>query len=394
MTQAAASPPVLVQMQRRAWLVGAAGVVLALLGVWLNLAQFFRAYLVAYLFWSGLSLGCLALLMLHHVVGGAWGAMIRRLLEAGTRTLPLMVVLFVPLLYGLTTLYSWARPEVVAHDVLLQHKSAYLNVPFFVQRAAAYFAIWLIVMFFLNHWSRQQERVAGAPQERHVQRRLRLLSAPGLMLYVLTVTFAAVDWVMSLEPHWYSTLYGVVILVGQILAALALAIVLITQLAEVPPVSTVLTPQHLHDLGNLLLAFVMLWAYIGFSQFLIIWSGNLPEEVPWYIHRTQGGWEWLGRFVLLLHFGLPFVVLLSRTSKRRAQVLGRLAAGLLMMHLLELFWLVLPAFSPSTLVIHWLDVALPIGMGGLWMAVFVWQLQRRALLPLHDPRLQEVVHHG
>ena len=394
MTQAAASPPVLVQMQRRAWLVGAAGVVLALLGVWLNLAQFFRAYLVAYLFWSGLSLGCLALLMLHHVVGGAWGAMIRRLLEAGTRTLPLMVVLFVPLLYGLTTLYSWARPEVVAHDVLLQHKSAYLNVPFFVQRAAAYFAIWLIVMFFLNHWSRQQERVAGAPQERRVQRRLRLLSAPGLMLYVLTVTFAAVDWVMSLEPHWYSTLYGVVILVGQMLAALALAIVLITHLAEVPPVSTVLTPQHLHDLGNLLLAFVMLWAYIGFSQFLIIWSGNLPEEVPWYIHRTQGGWEWLGRFVLLLHFGLPFVVLLSRTSKRRAQVLGRLAAGLLVMHLLELFWLVLPAFSPSTLVIHWLDVGLPIGMGGLWMAVFVWQLQRRALLPLHDPRLQEVVHHG
>lgn len=394
MTQAAASSPVLVQMQRRAWLVGAAGVVLALLGVWLNLVQFFRAYLVAYLFWSGLSLGCLALLMLHHIVGGAWGAMIRRLLEAGTRTLPLMVVLFVPLLYGLTTLYSWARPEVVAHDVLLQHKSGYLNVPFFVQRAAAYFAIWLIVMFFLNHWSRQQERVAGAPQERHVQRRLRLLSAPGLMLYVLTVTFAAVDWVMSLEPHWYSTLYGVVILVGQILAALALAIVLITHLAEVPPVSTVLTPQHLHDLGNLLLAFVMLWAYIGFSQFLIIWSGNLPEEVPWYIHRTQGGWEWLGRFVLLLHFGLPFVVLLSRTSKRRAQVLGRLAAGLLMMHLLELFWLVLPAFSPSSLVIHWLDVGLPIGMGGLWMAVFVWQLQRRALLPLHDPRLQEVIHHG
>ena len=280
MTQAAASPPVLVQMQRRAWLVGAAGVVLALLGVWLNLAQFFRAYLVAYLFWSGLSLGCLALLMLHHVVGGAWGAMIRRLLEAGTRTLPLMVVLFVPLLYGLTTLYSWARPEVVAHDVLLQHKSGYLNVPFFVQRAAAYFAIWLIVMFFLNHWSRQQERVAGAPQERHVQRRLRLLSAPGLMLYVLTVTFAAVDWVMSLEPHWYSTLYGVVILVGQILAALALAIVLITHLAEVPPVSTVLTPQHLHDLGNLLLAFVMLWAS-PFRNFLL--SG-----LATYLRKSRG----------------------------------------------------------------------------------------------------------
>jgi hypothetical protein len=203
-----------------------------------------------------------------------------------------------------------------------------------------------------------------------------------------------VDWIMSLEPHWYSTLYGVVILVGQILAALALAIVLITQLAEVPPVSTVLTPQHLHDLGNLLLAFVMFWAYIAFSQFLIIWSGNLPEEVPWYIHRTQGGWEWLGGLVLLLHFGLPFVVLLSRTSKRRAQVLWRIAAGLLGLHLLELFWLVLPAFYPSTLAIHWLDVGLPIGMGGLWMAVFVWQLQRRSLLPLHDPRLQEVVHHG
>jgi hypothetical protein len=394
MTQTATSHPVLVQMQRRAWLVGAGGGVLALLGVWLNLAQFFRAYLVAYLFWSGISLGCLALLMLHHLVGGAWGAMIRRLLEAGTRTLPLLVVLFVPLFYGLTTLYSWARPEVIAHDVLLQHKSLYLNEPFFLQRAVAYFAIWLIVAFFLNYWSRQQERVAGELQERRVQRRLRLLSAPGLMLYVLTVTFAAIDWIMSLEPHWYSTLYGVVILAGQILATLAFAIVLITWLAEVPPVSTVLAPQHLHDLGNLLLAFVMFWAYIAFSQFLIIWAGNVPEEVPWYVHRTQGGWEWLGLLVLLLHFGIPFVVLLSRTSKRRAQVLARIAAGLLGMHLLELFWLVLPAFHPSTLVIHWLDIGLPIGMGGLWMGVFLWQLQRRSLLPLHDPRLQEVVHHG
>ena len=394
MTQAATPHPVLVQMQRRACLVGAAGVVLALLGVWLNLAQFFRAYLVAYLFWSGLSLGCLALLMLHHVVGGAWGAMIRRLLEAATRTLPLMVVLFVPVLCGLTTLYSWSQPEVVAHDGLLQHKSGYLNVPFFVQRSAVYFAIWLLLMFFLNHWSRQQEEVAGAPQEHRVQRRLRLLSPAGLMLYVLTVTFAAVDWMMSLEPHWYSTLYGVVVLAGQMLAALAFAIVLIAQLAEVPPVSTVLTPQHLHDLGNLLLAFVMFWAYIAFSQFLIIWSGNLPEEVSWYMHRTQGGWEWLGGFVFLFHFGLPFVVLLSRMSKRRAQVLWRIAAGLLGMHLLELFWLVLPAFSPSALAIHWLDVGLPIGMGGLWVAVFVWQLRRRSLLPLHDPRLQEVIHYG
>lgn len=394
MTQTATAHPLLVQMHRRAWLVGAGGVVLALLGLWLNLAQFFRAYLVAYLFWSGISLGCLALLMLHHLVGGAWGAMIRRLLEAGTRTIPLIVVLFVPLLYGLPTLYSWARPEVMAHDALLQHKSLYLNVPFFLQRAVAYFAIWLILAFFLNYWSRQQERLAGTRQERRVQRRLRLLSAPGLMLYVLTVTFAAVDWIMSLEPHWYSTLYGVVILAGQILAALAFAIVLITQLAEVPPVSTVLTPQHLHDLGNLLLAFVMFWAYIAFSQFLIIWSGNLPEEVSWYVHRTHGGWEWLALLVLLAHFGLPFVVLLSRTSKRRAQVLARIAAGLLMMHLVELFWLVLPAFHPSQFAIHWLDIGLPIGMGGLWLGVFVWQLQRRALLPLHDPRLQEVVQHG
>lgn len=394
MTQTATAHPLLVQMHRRAWLVGAGGVVLALLGLWLNLAQFFRAYLVAYLFWSGISLGCLALLMLHHLAGGAWGAMIRRLLEAGTRTLPLMVVLFVPLFFGCTVLYSWAQPEVVAHDALLQHKSLYLNVPFFLQRAVAYFAIWLMLAFFLNYWSRQQERLAGERQERRVQRRLRLLSAPGLMLYVLTVTFAAVDWIMSLEPHWYSTLYGVVILAGQILAALAFAIVLITWLAEVPPVLTVLAPQHLHDLGNLLLAFVMFWAYIVFSQFLLIWSGNLPEEISWYVHRTHGGWEWLGLLVLLAHFGLPFVVLLSRTSKRRAPVLACIAAGLLVMHLLELLWLVLPAFYPSQFVLPWLAIGLTIGMGGLWMGVFVWQLQRRALLPLHDPRLQEVMHHG
>ena len=361
-----------------------AGLVLCGVGVLLNPTQFFRSYLLAYLFWLGIPLGCLAILMLHHLVGGAWGAVIRRVLESGTRTLPLLVLLFVPLLFGLHDLYIWARPEVVTSDVLLQRKSLYLNIPFFLLRSVCYFAVWLAVSYLLDRWSLQQDRTGAAPFER----RMRLLSGPGLVLYVLTATFASVDWVMSLEPHWFSTIYGILVIVGQLLATLAFTVMVITLLADTPPLSEVISSAHFHDLGNLLFAFVMIWAYMAISQFLIIWAGNLPEEITWYIHRTQGGWGWVALALILFDFTLPFLLLLSRRIKQQGRLLAWVAAAILVMHAVDLFWLVVPAFQPAGISIHWLDVVALVGVGGIWIATFAWQLKRRPLLPVHDPGLQ------
>ncbi|MGH8069676.1 MAG: hypothetical protein ACRERE_31425 [Candidatus Entotheonellia bacterium] len=390
MTQHALLQPFWDRLQQRALLAGVAGLVLCGLGVLLNPTQFFRSYLLAYLFWLGIPLGCLAILMVHHLVGGAWGAVIRRVLESSTRTFPLLVLLFVPLLFGLHELYIWARPEVVTNDALLQQKSPYLNIPFFILRSALYFVIWLAVSYLFNRWSLAQDQTAAAPFER----RMRLLSGPGLVLYVLTATFSAVDWAMSLEPHWFSTIYGILVMVGQLLATLAFAVVVVALLADTPPLSAVMSPAHFHDLGNLILAFVMLWAYMAISQFLIIWAGNLPEEITWYLHRTQGGWEWMALALILFDFTLPFLLLLSRGIKQRGQLLAWVAAAVLVMHLVDLFWLVVPAFQPAGIFIHWLDVVALVGIGGIWLAMFVWELKRRALLPVHDPGLQGGSMHG
>jgi hypothetical protein len=269
----------------------------------------------------------------------------------------------------------------------------YLNLPFFVLRTGVYFVIWVGLAWLLTTWSRQQAQAAGQPMQRVLQRRLRLTSGPGLVLYALTMTFAAVDWVMSLEPLWYSTIYGVIFLVGQALVTMAFSIVLLALLVDTAPFAGLIRPAHFHDLGNLLLAFVMLWAYIAFSQFLIIWSANLPEEISWYVHRSQGGWEVLATLLLFLHFILPFLVLLSRHSKRRIQTLALIAGLLMVMHLVELFWLVMPALHQGAFHVHWLDVIAPVSLGGIWTAVFVRQLRGQALLPVHDPRLQRRVAH-
>jgi hypothetical protein len=380
--------------QRRALLVGVVGAALCVLGYLLYPAQFFRSYLVAYMFWLGVVLGCLAILMLHHLVGGLWGMTIRRVLEAGTRLLPFMVVLFVPLLFGLPDLYAWARPGGVEDHATGQFRQLYLRLPFFLGRTGFYFVTWLVLVFFLNRWSRQQEQAADQAVVHSRIRRLGRLSSGGLVVSGLTITFAAVDWLMSLESQWFSTIYGLLIMSGQILGAMTFTVLVTVWLARDEPLASVISPGLLHDLGNLLLAFVLLWAYMAFSQLLINWSGDLPEEVHWYLHRWSGGWEWVQVGLLVLHFAVPFCVLLSRRAKRRTQWLAAIAAVIFGMRLLEVFWLVMPAFFPDRLHIHWLDFVAPAGIGGLWLAVFIWQLQRRSLLPWHEPRLQEVVQHG
>lgn len=388
-----ALPPVLERLQPKALRVGAGALLLCLLGAIFHPAAFFQAYLFAFLVWVSLPLGCLAIFMLHHLVRGAWGVLLLRFIEAGARTMPLMAALFLPLLFGLSTLYPWARPDVLAHDALLQHKAPYLNVPFFVFRALLYFAVWSGLALVFTGWSRQHDQDPDAPLARLLRQRLRLASGPGLVAYALTMTFASVDWAMSLEPHWYSTIYGVIFMVGQVQLTLASAIMLLRVLGDEEPFASLVVPAHYHDLGNLLLAFVMLWAYMSFAQFFIIWSANLPEELPWYLHRTQGGWEVLAMFLVFLRFALPFLVLLSRGNKRRLQTLALIAGTLMAMHVVELFWVVMPAFYPKAFHLHWQDLLAPIGVGGLWMASFIRNLRGHPLLPVNDPRLHRKVAH-
>jgi hypothetical protein len=313
---------------------------------------------------------------------------IRRLLESAAGTLPVVALLFVPLLFGLHDLYVWARPDEVAGSELLQHKSLYLNVPFFSIRTAIYFAVWIGLAYVLNTWSLEQDRTADLS----LSRRLQMLSGPGLVLYGLTVTFGSIDWVMSLEPEWFSTIYGVTFMVGQALSAFAFVILVALLLADHHPLADVASPSLFQDLGNLLLAFVMLWAYMAFSQFLIIWTGNLPEEIPWYLHRMGGGWQWIGPLLFLFYFGVPFLLLLSRGTKRSRRMLFAVAAAIVLMRLVDLFWLVAPAFRPSELRVHWMDLAAPIGVGGIWLWAFVRQLKGRPLLPLNDPYLRAAFH--
>ncbi|HXG33601.1 MAG TPA: hypothetical protein VNJ11_09560 [Bryobacteraceae bacterium] len=365
------------RFQRRAGAAGILALVACAAGAAGSPDQFFRSYLFAYLFWIGIALGCFAIVMLHHLVGGSWGVVIRRLLESGAGTLPLMAVLILPLLAGLPRLYVWARPEAVAGDELLRHKAPYLNVPFFLGRLVFYFAVWIVLAHLLNKWSEEQDRTLS-PQ---VKARLQLLSGPGLVLYGLTVTFASVDWVMSLEPHWFSTIYGILFMTGEALATLAFVILALLVLVRRKPMADVLRPGHFHDLGNLMLAFVMLWAYVCFSQFLIIWSGNLPEEIPWYLRRLDGGWAWVAVALIVFHFALPFVLLLSRQNKQRLEILAGIAGGVLLVRLVDLFWMVMPAFHPGGFRVHWMDLLMPVGIGGLWLAAFVWRLKRRPLLP-------------
>ena len=305
--------PRLAGLSRRALIVGLTGLAVTAAGALVAREQFFRSYLAAFLFWSGLGLGCLGILLLHSVVGGRWGLTIRRQLEAGARTLPLAGLLFLPLIFGLRDLYPWARPEVVAADELLRHKSLYLNVPFMVGRSIAFFAIWSLIAWRISALSMAMDR-EGAPDS---GRRLRRLAGPMIIVHVLLVTFASVDWIMSLEPHWFSTIFGALTLVGQILAAMAFLVAITVWLAS--PAADAEAPVRgtIYDLGNLLLAFVMFWAYLAFSQFLIIWAGNLPEEIPWYLKRLTGGWQAVGLGIILFHFFLPFLMLISRGTKGR-----------------------------------------------------------------------------
>ena len=332
------------RMQRPALLAAAVGLGLLVVGLLIHKQKaFFQAYLYAYLFWTGISLGCFSLLMLAHLVGGTWGAVIRRPLESGARLLPLMALLFIPIIFGMHSLYEWTDPSWRdAHGGdLMRFKLWWLSGPGFILRAAIYFAIWIVWMLVISRLGDEQDRT-GDPR---IFRRLQQLSGPGIVVYVGTMTLASFDWAMSLDPDWASTIWGLLFVMQQTLGTMALVIVLLALLAERRPYAGVVSIPIFHDLGNLLMAFTMLWAYIAFSQFLLIWSANIPEEATYYVARTQTGFKYAGLFLVIFHFFIPFMLLLWRKTKRSVTGLALVAGWIVAMRLVDLFWVIGPSFG-------------------------------------------------
>jgi hypothetical protein len=378
------------RLQRNALVAGGIALLLCIFGAIKSPQVFFPSYLMGYLLVLGLALGSLGLLMLQHLTGGHWGIVIRRPLESATRTLPLLAVLFLPIVFGMKYLYgAWLDPERVREAPLSDLQQGYLTAHWFYIRAVIYFAVWIGLMFIFNRWSREQD-VNQA--DRALRRRFKMLAGPGIILYVFVMTFAAIDWVMSISPHWASTIYGFLFIAGQLISAMSLMIAVVVLLSRAAPMAGLIQKRHIHDLGKLLLTFVMLFAYFDFSQLLIIWSGNQPEEISFYRSRLYGGWGVVAVIVLVFHFFVPFFLLLSRDLKRNYRLLPKVAIWMIFIRLVDLFWMTRPEFT-SRAIPSWIDFVVPIALIGLWVAFFAFNLQKLPLLPLGDPKLAEAIAH-
>jgi len=382
------APPVARTIQFRSLAIGIIAAIASVAGAFLAPDSFYSAYLTGFVFWLGLSLGCMAILMLHHLVGGAWSIVIRRILESGMMVLPLMAVLFIPILLNLPKLYFWARPGITDPKIV-EIAHSYLNFNGILIRYIVYFVIWFGMAYFLNHWSTEQDTIAGQSTLR-----FRAMSAIGLVIYSLTISFAVIDWVMSLQARWISTIYGLIFIAGEALSAFCFCVLIETILGKRKPMSEYLTDTEVYDHGKFMLAFVMVWTYFNFSQWLIIWAGNLPDEIPWYVRRMNGGWGEVGLFLAVFQFAVPFALLLSRQLKRKAGNLVWLASWIILMRMVDIFWHVEPASHPAFHV-SWLHFTIIAGIGGLWMAYFLHNLRSRPLLPVNAPqtlRLLERAH--
>jgi hypothetical protein len=381
------------RLQQRGLVAGIVGLLACAIGFFIYRDQyadrFFQSYLVAFMFVLGLSLGSLGLLMLQHLTGGHWGIMIRRPLESATRVLPLLAVFFLPIaIFGMKHLYgAWLYAPSSGEGQLSEFQKSYLTLGWFEIRAVIYFAVWLMLMFLFNRWSKEQD---ANREDRALRLRFKMFAGPGIVLYVFVMSFAAIDWVMSLSPHWASTIYGFLFVVGQLISSMSLMIAVLVLLSQNGPMEGLIQSRHLHDLGKLLLAFVMLWAYFGFSQLLIIWSGNLPEEISFYRTRLYGGWGVVAVIVLIFHFFVPFFLLLSRDLKRNARALPKISLWLIFMRLVDLYWLTRPEFT-SNAIPSLMDIAAILALAGLWLFVFARNLKSEPLLPLGDPKLEEAI---
>jgi len=384
--------------QTLGWMIGGIALVLAVVGAVTAPDKFIRAYLFSYLFVLGLTLGSLGLLMLQHLTGGRWGVVLRRPLEAASRNIWLLLVLFVPIVWGMKYLYNgngtdlgWMNSPKTGEHALTAWQQGYLTTSGYLIRAVIYFVIWFALVLIFNAWSKQQD---SNTEDRYLRRRLKMYSGPGIILYVLSMTFAAIDWVMSISPHWASTIYGFIFVAGQAISAMCLMIITVILLSRFEPYSGFLRGPRLHDLGKLLFAFNMLWAYFDFSQLLIIWSGNLPEEISFYRTRLYSQWGVVALLVVTCTFALPFLILLSQHVKRTPSLISKVALWMLFFRVVDLYWMTRPEFTSSA-VPDWRDIVTPVALVGIWVGFFALNLKQRPILPLGDPKLGEVLaaHH-
>jgi hypothetical protein len=392
------NPPADIDARRsRALLIGAGALVLCAVGFFINRDQFFRAWLIGYMLWLGIALGSMGLMMIHHLSGGAWGMVVRRVWEASSRTLPLLTVLFIPIVLGMNRLYPWTHTELMQGDEILRHKAAYLNPMSFILRSAFYFIGWNLIAWRMTALSRAQD-------EGNVEatRSMQWLSGGGLVFLALSITFVGVDWFMSLNPDFYSTMFGFLFMNYLGLAGLAFTIIMAAYLRKAEPTGALFRPAHFADYGKLTLAFVMMWAYFQFSQYLLVYAANLKDEIPYVLTRIDGGWQYLALFLLMFQFVVPFCLLLSKPLKRTPERLVKLAVWLLIIRLIDTFMYVTPEFSKdaagvnrwfvagehgSVFFVNWLDVVTPVAIGGIWFWMFYTQLRQRPLLPIGDPYL-------
>jgi hypothetical protein len=394
-------PPVVKTIGQRSLIVGVVFGIIAVVLAFTRPDEFYRGYLLGFLCWLGVALGSMAIIMIRHLTGGGWGVVIRRIQGAAMRTLPLLAALFIPILFGVHRLYPWAVPLASIQDEHIREHLAknkfitdsYLNFTGFWVRAAIYFVIWNVLSFLLSKWSKEGD----SPNAPDNTQKFKAIAGPGLILYGFTISFAAIDWVMSLDPSWISTIFGLIILIGEVLSAMCFAVVIERILFNYKPMSEMLKPDFVHDHGKWMLAFTMVWAYFSFSQWLIIWAGNLPNEITFYLKRLENGWGWIALALPLFHFAVPFAILLSRPLKRDIRKLVWVAIWLILMRFVDLFWIIEPNFSKSfTLTIS--DIVVPVAIGGVWLAYFFYNLGSLPLLPIYDPTAVEVLepahHHG
>lgn len=348
--------------------IGILGIGLILLAALLGLQDltiFFRAYLVAFLFWFAIPMGAMALRLIHYLTWGNWGKALNVFLESAIRTVPLAVLLFIPVALGMKHIYPWINPSHELEYFLTGFKGAYLTSSGFLIRAAIALGAWLFISSILTRVGKGNENWREAPSG------VQGFSGISLLAFVVTMTMAITDWAMSLKPEWFSTIYGVMFMIGQGLSALSFGIVVIVYFYT-PEQRSKIPADVYHDLGKLMLAFTMLWTYMNLSQFLIIWGANVSEEVTWYIERFKNGWQYAGFTLLLVQFILPFVILLSRDVKRNPGKLGKIALFIFCARIADFFWTVKPAFS-SALSLHLVEILLWAGLGAVWITAFFMQ---------------------
>ncbi|MBD3169895.1 MAG: hypothetical protein GF307_10465 [candidate division Zixibacteria bacterium] len=367
--------------------IGIAGLAISFIGYFVNGDQFFHSYLTAYIFWLTLALGGLFAVMLHHLTGATWSVVLRRIFENIMIVLPVMALLFIPLFFGIHNLYHWSHADAVAHDHLLQQKSPYLNTPFFIIRAIAFLVIWSLFARALYKSSLNQD--AGYSENQIP--RMRRISAFGMVVFALSVTYASFDWLMSLDAHWYSTIFGAYVFGGSVLGIMALVTLICIWLRGRNTLTEEISTEHYHDLGKLTFAFAIFWAYMAFSQYFLIWYGNIPEETIFYQHRWVGSWKAVSLMIVFGHFVVPFFIMITRAAKRNLSMLGIMVVLLLLMHWVDIFWLVMPNLHHHGAHISWMDVTATVGIGGIFLWVFLKQMRKNPIIPVNDPKLKDSI---